>query len=48
MKEYASPTIVELRFHAEKVLTYSIENPGIETPTIPYNLPRVDLSLETK
>lgn len=48
MREYVSPSVIELQFHADEVLTFSIGGPGIETPTIPFNLPKVDLSGETK
>lgn len=48
MREYVSPSVIELQFHTDEILTFSIDNPGIETPTIPYNLPKIDLSGETK
>ena len=45
MKKYVSPEMLEVQFHVEDVLAYSIDNPGdeVETPVIPFRLPKVVL-----
>lgn len=45
MKKYVSPEMLEVQFHVEDVLAYSIDNPGdeVETPVIPFRLPKVEL-----
>ena len=45
MKVYESPEFEIVQFRAENVLAYSIPDGDdvLETPTIPFNLPKVDV-----